>query len=351
MLGTRPEIIKMTPVVKELENRRIDTVLIHSGQHYSYNMSELFFMELGLRKPDYDLDVKSKSPLHQGEHIGRMLAQFDDILIEEKPDFVVVHGDTNTTLAGALSAAKLKIRLGHVEAGLRSFDRTMPEELNRIIADSLSDILFAPTENSKANLLKENTAGKIHVTGNTIVDVINSHKLKDEKILGQLNLAKKNFMLLTAHRQENVDSKKRFSGILNGMEKVYEKFGMNIVYPIHPRSRKMINELGITVPEGLRLIDPVGYNDFLALEKNASIIFTDSGGVQEEACILGTPCVTLRDNTERPETIDVGSNILAGTQQERIVEAANHMSGDKKWRNPFGDGNTSRKIVDIVEGK
>jgi len=276
----------------------------------------------------------------------------EEILENERPHTVLVEGDTNSVLAGALAATKLRIRVGHVEAGLRSYDRTMPEEINRILTDHCADHLYAPTEKAKAILLGEGIPEeKIFVTGNTIVDAV---KQNLEIAKGQsgspesLNLNAKEYFLVTVHRQENVDSPLRFGSILKGLDKVAEKFRMPIIYPIHPRSRKRLREFDLK-PRGLMLVDPMDYMSFLKLESGASLILTYSGGVQEESCILGVPCVTLRDNTERPETIDVGANILAGVSPDVIVECTTSMlRKNNSWENPFGDGRAGEKIVEIA---
>jgi UDP-N-acetylglucosamine 2-epimerase (non-hydrolysing) len=351
ILGTRPEIIKMSPVVREYERLRRDCFILHSGQHYSYNLDKVFFKQLGLPPPKHNLGVGSGS---HGEETGKMLIGIEKVLLKEKPDIVLVEGDTNTVLAGALAAAKLHIKVGHVEAGLRSYDRQMPEELNRTLADHCADYLFAPTEKAKAILLGEGVPEeKIFVTGNTIVDAVYQNldiAQKKGNALDNLHLALKEYFLLTLHRQENVDNRARFASILEGLEKVVTEFHLPIIYPIHPRSRKMMTKFSLK-PRSLRLIEPVDFLDFLQLESRARLILTDSGGVQEEACILGVPCVTLRDNTERPETIEVGANILAGASPDRIAECACLMlQKEAKWSNPFGDGKAGERIVKIVTG-
>jgi UDP-N-acetylglucosamine 2-epimerase (non-hydrolysing) len=243
--------------------------------------------------------------------------------------------------------------VGHVEAGLRSYDRSMPEEINRVVADHVSDFLFAPTEKSKQILLDEGVESeKIFVTGNTIVDsVYQNIDLADKKmnLLDELGLQSKRYFLVTAHRQENVDDKERFQGILQGLSRLHETYGLPIVYPIHPRARKMMERFGFDA-DGVLLVEPVDFLGFLQLENNARLVLTDSGAVQEETCILGRPCVTLRDNTERPETLDVGSNVLAGVNPEKIIECVSMMfDNNKKWDNPFGDGTAGKKIVNILE--
>ncbi len=344
ILGTRPEIIKMSPIIRECEKRGLDHYILHTGQHYSYEMDRIFFEQLRLPEVKYNLDVGSG--MH-GEQTGKMLAGIEQILIEDTPDVVLVQGDTNTVLAGALAASKLHIRIGHVEAGLRSFDRTMPEEINRIMADHISDYLFAPTENSKQHLRNEGIAEeKISVTGNTVMDAVYQNlEISKQKvnILKEMNLLEKGYFLTTVHRAENTDNKERLSGILDGFRQVYEEFSLTIIFPAHPRTVKMMKEFGLHIPEGVLITDPIGYLEFLQLESGARLILTDSGGLQEEACILGVPCVTLRDNTERPETVEVGANIIAG---KNIIVCTKHMmQAGNGWKNPYGNGDASEIII------
>jgi len=352
VLGTRPEIIKMSPVIRELEKRKSDYFIIHTGQHYSYNLDRVFIEQLKLPPVKYNLEVGSASHAVQ---TGKILAGIEGVLKREKPDIVLVEGDTNSTLAGALAAVKLHVKVGHVEAGLRSYDRSMPEEINRILADHCSDYLFAPTEGAKAILLGEGVPEeKIFVTGNTIVDAVNQNleiaRGKDI-VFKSMDVKPGKYCLVTVHRQENVDNRGRFASILEGLEKVAAALRIPVVYPMHPRSRKMMMEFGLQ-PHRLVLVEPEDFLNFLQLESNARLVLTDSGGVQEETCILRVPCVTLRDNTERPETIEVGANILAGTSPEKILKCSRTMLGRKKnWENPFGDGEAGRRIVDILEGK
>ncbi|MCM1567404.1 MAG: UDP-N-acetylglucosamine 2-epimerase (non-hydrolyzing) [Dehalobacter sp.] len=338
----------MSPIIRECEKQRLDYFIIHTGQHYSYDMDRIFFEELKLPLPRYHLDVGSGSHGHQ---TGKMLAGIEDILVKEKPDIVYVQGDTNTVLAGALAASKLHVRIGHVEAGLRSFDRSMPEEINRVVADHISDLLFAPTENAKALLLKEGIPeSKIFVTGNTIVDAVNENLkiARDSDILEKLGVVPKGYLLSTIHRQENTDDKHRLSEIFKGLGMVSEEAGMPVILPVHPRTRKMLATFDIKIPAGVRLIDPLGFMEFLKAESNARLVLTDSGGVQEECCILGVPCVTIRENTERPETVEVGANVIAGFEHDDIIRASRAMSCmDKKWTNPFGDGKSGKMIIDI----
>ena len=347
VLGTRPEMIKMSPIVRECERLGLDYFILHTGQHYSYNMDRVFFEDLELSDAKYNLDVGSGSP---GEQTGKMLVGIEKVLEKETPEVVLVQGDTNSTLAGALVAAKLGIKVGHVEAGLRSYDRRMPEEINRTLTDHCSYYLFAPTEKSKRILLGEGVPEKkIFVTGNTVVDaVFQNLEIANRKrnIINDLELRSKDYFLVTAHRQENVDNKARFAWILRGLKNIVEEFGLPLVYPIHPRSRKQIREFGLQVDE-VRLIEPVDFLSFLQLENNAKLVLTDSGGVQEESCVLGVPCVTLRDNTERPETVEVGANVLAGADSDRILECSKIMvRRQNRWENPFGDGRAGTKIVE-----
>jgi len=349
ILGTRPEIIKMSPIIRELERQKKDYLILHTGQHYSYKLDRVFFEQLRLPPARYNLEAGSGSA---AEQTGKILTGVEKVLEQEKPSIVLVQGDTNSVLAGALAAVKLHIKVGHVEAGLRSYDRNMPEEINRVLTDHCSDYLFAPTEKSAAILRGEGIPpDRIFVTGNTIVDAVyQNREIAREKagVLAGLGLQPKGYFLVTLHRQENVDDRARFTAILDGIHQVASEFALPVIYPIHPRSRKMLTEFGLK-PEGIRLIEPVDFLDFLELESSARLVLTDSGGVQEETCILGVPCVTLRDNTERPETIEVGANILAGTSPDSIARCARVMLGqDKRWHNPFGDGRTSEKIVKIL---
>jgi len=349
ILGTRPEIIKFCSIIRYCEKNKLNYFIIHTNQHYSENMDKIFFEELKLSQPKYNLNIGSGS---HGKQTGLMLEKIEEVLIKEKPDVVLVEGDTNTAFAGALAAAKLRIKVGHVEAGLRSYDRSMPEEINRVMVDHVSDYLFAPTENQKKILFGEGIANeKIFVTGNTIVDaVIQNDELSEKKdYLSLYGLTKNNYFLITAHRAENTDKKEILRNILKSFENMYKRYKIKLFCPIHPRTKKMIEEYELAVPKGLILHEPVGYLKFLQLIKNAKIILTDSGGVQEEACILKVPCVTLRENTERPETIEVGANIIAGTNPANIVECIEKMLNAKRdWKNPFGEGKAEEKIIKAI---
>ena len=351
ILGTRPEIIKLSPIIRVCERLSLDYFILHTGQHYSYTMDQVFFEQLELPEAKYNLDVGSGT---HAEQTGKMLIDIEKVLQKEDPDVVLVEGDTNTVLAGALAAVKLGISVGHVEAGLRSYDREMPEEINRILADHSSDYLFAPTEKSKQILLGEGISEeKIFVTGNTVVDAVfqNSEISKSKRnVLDYLGLNGSEYVLATVHRQENVDNERRLRGIVEGLEKTRE-LGFDVVYPVHPRTRKRLKTFGVK-PNGLRLVEPLDYLSFLQLESNARLVLTDSGGVQEEACILGVPCVTLRDNTERPETLEVGANVLAGTNPCEIVDKVKLMLDHRdSWENPFGDGDAGGRIVRLLMEK
>ena len=351
IMGTRPEIIKLAPVIRELGRKQADFFILHTGQHYSYYLDKVFFEQLELPQPRYNLNVGSGS---HAEETGKMLVGIEKVLLKETPDIILVEGDTNSVLAGALAAAKLYIKVGHVEAGLRSYDRNMPEEINRILADHCSDFLFAPTEKAKAILRGEGIPeDKIFVTGNTIADAVYQNleiARASANAVNALGLKPQEYFLVTLHRQENVDNRARFASILEGLDRVVAEFETPVIYPIHPHSRKMMTKFGLQ-PRRLMLAEPVDFLSFLQLESSARLILTDSGGVQEEACILTVPCVTLRDSTERPETLEVGSNILAGASPDTIVECSKAMLGrDNNWQNPFGDGTAGKKIVEIVMG-
>ena len=362
VFGTRPEIIKLAPVIKHCQKEGIPFFTVHSGQHYSYEMDKVFFEQLGLEKPNYQLSVKSKAPYMQGQHTGKMMEAIEEIILKEKPTNVLAEGDTNTVLATALVTAKIGTvkqlvdfspKFGHVEACLRSYDKTMPEEMNRVIADHVSDYLFAPTEDAKQNALKEGlNEEKIFVTGNTIVDALKmvENKIEDANSLKELGLEEKNYALLTLHRQENVDVKEKLQSIIKGVSTFCTKAKIKAIWPMHPRAKKMLKHFSISVPEKIKVVQPLGFFEFLSLEKNAAIALTDSGGVQEESCIFGTKCVTLRENTERPETVTVGANVIAGWQENNIVEKATEMLEKKaNWKQPFGDGTAGKKIMEIMQ--
>lgn len=348
VVGTRPEIIKLSPVVRELISLDIDFFIIHTNQHYSENMDNIFLQELGLPTPKYNLNIRET--LH-GKMTAKMLEGIESILINEKPNWVIVQGDTNTVLAGSLAASKLGIKVAHVEAGLRSYDRTMPEEVNRVIADHVSSALFCPTTTQQLILKGEGILeDKIYLTGNTIVDAVNQNLVLAE----QSNLSKKyltkEYLLLTMHRPSNVDDSVVLKNNILNLEKLSGELSIPIIFPVHPRTKSGIEKSAITLNENIiTMIEPVGYLEMLLLMKSAKLILTDSGGIQEEACIMNVPCITLRDNTERPETVEVGANIVVGTDYEPLLKGARKMlKSDRSWTNPFGDGTASKKIVKII---
>lgn len=352
ILGTRPEIIKLSPIIRECDFLGLDYFILHTGQHYSYQMDSVFFNDLRLTDAKYNLKIGSG---RHGEQTAKMICGIEKILLKENPDLVLVQGDTNSVLAGALVASKLHIKIAHIEAGLRSYDRCMPEEINRILTDHCSDYLFVPTLTSKQILLNEGISNdKIHVSGNTIVDAVYQNLKISTENVNPLNLHEihpNNYFLVTIHRQENVDSKDRFGAIIKGLELVANELDLPIIYPIHPRGRKMLNHYGLEL-KNIKMIEPLDYLSFLQLESNARLILTDSGGVQEESCVLKIPCVTLRENTERPETLEIGSNILAGTNPRKILESTKFMLGkDRNWNNPFGDGKSGKRILETLNNE
>jgi len=353
IFGTRPEIIKIAPIVRECVKNFIPITLIHTGQHYSEDMDSIFLADLEMPPVDYNLRVGSGS--HAVQTAG-MITAIEETLLREKPAVVVVQGDTNSVLAGAIVAAKLQIPVAHVEAGLRSYDRTMPEEINRIMTGSVATLHFAPTETSKRNLLREGVdESTVYVTGNSIVDVIYQNKVLAETrstIREKLNLSKP-FVLVTVHRAENTDNKDRLEQIIRALKSIAITHNVTLVWPMHPRTKKQIDIFRLTkllkTIGDAHIIEPVNFFDMMALQLNSKLIITDSGGVQEEACILGVPCVTLRTSTERPESIDVGANMLAGFDRETIKMAVAHMlESSCDWVNPFGDGTSSKQMVKIL---
>jgi UDP-N-acetylglucosamine 2-epimerase (non-hydrolysing) len=351
VLGTRPEIIKMSPVIRRAKELRVPFTLIHTGQHYSASMDSIFFTKLKLPKPNIRLNIGRAAKPGHGAQTALMLESLETVFKRLRPDVLLVQGDTNTVLAGAIAASKIPgIRIGHVEAGLRSYDRTMPEESNRIITDHLSDYLFAPTTQAAAILRSEGIEhAKIHVTGNTIVDAVRQNlKLVRSGTSSLMRRSLKAYALMTLHRQENVDDPRRLKNALDGIGRVSKELSLPVLFPMHPRTVKQIRKFGIHLPNGIQMIEPTDFLQFLDLESDAHLILTDSGGVQEEACILRVPCVTLRDTTERPETVRAGGNVLAGTDPRRILSAAKRIVRIKRnWKNPFGDGRAAERIINL----
>lgn len=349
VVGARPQFIKMVPVSRELKRREIEEVIIHTGQHYDYDMNRIFFEQLNIPEPDYYLGVGSGT---HGYQTGEMIKRIEKVLMKEKPDLVLVYGDTNSTLAGALAAVKLHIKIAHVEAGLRSFDKRMPEEVNRVLTDHISDYLFAPTETAVKNLYNEGIKEGIYLTGDVMYDaLLYNIKIarKKSKILEELGLKPKEYLLATVHRAENTDNRERLESIIMA----FIKSGEPIVFPAHPRTRKYLKAYGlmevITKADNIILINPVGYLDMLVLEENAKKILTDSGGVQKEAYFLRVPCITLRERTEWVETIEDGWNTLVGTDKEKILKAINEFEpSGRTYTYRFGDGKASVKIVKVL---
>lgn len=348
--STRPEIIKLFPVIRELEKRKIDYCFAATGQHYSRALYDVFFEELGIRKPEYNAEIGSGS---HAEQTARALLALEKIIKHAKPFLVVTQGDTNSTLSSALAAVKLGIPCAHVEAGLRSFDMRMPEEVNRILADHCSQLLFAPTEISADNLLREGIEKeKIFITGNTIVDAI-SYCIKLAERKAEINFdIPDEFALMTLHRQENVDERERLKEILSGVSHSH----IPVLFPVHPRTEKKIKEFSLKnffKNSSIKLLEPLSYFSFLFLLKRVSFVLTDSGGVQEEAATLKIPCITLRYNTERVETLISGINILAPEKNDiikalRIIRSREMIEKVKHAKNPFGDGNAGKRIVEII---
>jgi UDP-GlcNAc3NAcA epimerase len=341
ILGARPQFIKAAPVSRELRKDHQE-LIIHTGQHYDKNMSDIFFEELHIPKPDYHLGIGSAS---HGKQTGEMLAKIEEILLEEKPDYVLVYGDTNSTLAGALAAAKLHILVVHVEAGLRSFNKKMPEEVNRIMTDHVSEFLFCPTGTAVQNLHNENLEHNVINVGDVMYDaVVYNRQLAEEKstILEKHNLTSKGYHLITVHRAENTDNEANITSILDAFSEI-EKLK---VWPIHPRTKHIIEKYGINLSDipNLLVIEPVGYLDMLKLESNASKILTDSGGVQKEAYFVEVPCVTLREQTEWVETLNEEANILVGTDKRKIIEAVQKQV-NPVYKDYFGDAEAAKKMV------
>lgn len=353
VVGTRPGIVKMSPLIRECQQRGLDFYVIHTGQHYSPDMDEIFFHDLNLPPPKYKLKDTS-GYVHHGGKTGAMMQGIEAIFLQDTPKVVLVCGDANTNLAAALVARKLHCIVGHVESGLRSYDWRMPEEHNRVMMDHICELLFAPTEDARANLIKDNVRGKIILTGNTIVDAVHKHielAKRADKNSSLSSRKRGGYVLFTTHREENVDIKETLCNLIDAAGNVARATGMEVLFPIHPRTRKRLAEYNLL--ESLRglhnvsCLEPLGYLEMLNTLSNAAIVLTDSGGIQEEACLLQVPCVTLRENTERPETVSVGANVIAGTNPEKIVSLALNMIGAARaWPNPFGNGSAAKIIID-----
>jgi UDP-N-acetylglucosamine 2-epimerase (non-hydrolysing) len=350
--GTRPEIIKMAPIIRALNQARLPSVFVHCGQHYDYNMSQQFIENLELSAPDFALKIEASSP---GAQTAEIMIKMDQLMEKIEPSIILVEGDTNTVLSAALAANKRVIPIGHVEAGLRSFDLRMPEEHNRRLTDHISDYMFAPTERAKDNLLKENVWGKIYLTGNTAIDAVIQHlPLAEKKSTIMENIPFKKFILATAHRAENVDE----TAFLESLMEVFSKSPLPIVYPMHPRTKKRLQENNllskIEKMKNVLILPPLGYLDFLVLMKNCSLIITDSGGVQEEATAPGIRkrVLVIRLSTERQEAVEAGFAKIVGTDKNNILVAM-HEALEKEEKlpsaSPFGDGTAALKTVDIIK--
>ncbi len=344
IVGARPQFIKATVVSRALQLRD-DTqeILLHTGQHFDANMSAVFFDELNIPQPHYNLGIGGGT---HGQNTGRMIEAVESVLLKEKPDFVLVYGDTDSTLAGALTAVKLHIPVVHIEAGLRSYNRNMPEELNRVLTDHASDILFAPTNMAVKNLAREGISGNsVYNVGDVMYDAALYYGDKAthcSRILEQLNLKNKSFILATLHRQENVDNCERLANILTG----FAASNKPIIMPLHPRTRKRIQEFDLNIPESVQIIEPVGYIDMVMLEKHATLIATDSGGVQKEAYFHKVPCMTLRNETEWVELVDAGVNVLVSADVEKIKKVfSSNLKFPSDVENFYGDGDASAFIL------
>ncbi len=340
IIGARPQFIKQATISRVLRNRNdISEIIIHTGQHYDKNMSELFFEELEIPKPDYNLEIGSG--LH-GIQTGKMLEKIEEVLINEKPDCVILYGDTNSTIAGALAASKLHIPIAHIEAGLRSYNRRMPEEINRIATDSISDILFAPTMTGLENLKNEGLEKRSLFSGDVMYDSVLFYKNKTKYKKLSMNLPEK-FYLATIHRPANTDNIENFQSIL----KAFASFKIDVIFPVHPRTKNILKNM--VIPNNVIIIDPVGYLEILQLVMKADLVFTDSGGLQKECFFLKKRCVTLREETEWVETLENNCNILTGADYEKIIDAEKQSCGEFVIEEKFGDGKSAEHIVNAIQ--
>ena len=347
IIGARPQFIKASVVSKAIKDNNLNEIIIHTGQHFDANMSSIFFDELSIPKPDYNLNIHG---LHHGAMTGRMLEEIEKIFLKIKPDIVIVYGDTNSTLAGALAAAKLHIPVAHIEAGLRSFNKRMPEEVNRILTDNVSEWLFAPTKTAVTHLENEKfDKSKIHLVGDVMCDsALHFSTISEQKstILKENELIKDDYILATIHRAENTDNVERLINVVNCLAELSRT--RKVVFPIHPRTRAILNKMSLAVNK-IHFIDPVGYLDMINLEKNASLIITDSGGVQKEAYFFQKPCVTFRNETEWQELVDYDWNILVSPDKPIDVPLIESRIGKKgEGSHLYGDGKASEKIVGIL---
>ncbi len=345
VIGARPQFVKASVVSAAVRGAGHKEILINTGQHYDDNMAKVFFDEMSIPKPDYNLGVGSGSHATQ---TAASLIGIEEILIKEKPDCLIVYGDTNATIAGALAASKLHIKIAHIEAGLRSYNRMMPEEINRIVTDVLSDLRFVPTQVAVDNLKREGIVDGVHVVGDVMVDALMKYtRIAETKsqILGQLQLIKNQFVLLTIHRPSNADSTLRLQEILTAVSEA----DIQVVFPVHPRSRQQVQELLGGVKGPVKLIEPVGYLDMMMLEKYAHTVVTDSGGVQKEAYLHKTPCLTVRSETEWVETVKDAWNILVGNNLDKIPEYLKSFPTPNNWEAHYGSGDAAQRILEILE--
>jgi len=349
IFGIRPDWIKGCMVLKELDKSALDHVIVHTGQHYSYRLDRIFFDQLEIRRPDYSLGVKSGT---QGEQVARIILRSEKVIQKEKPDIVLVLGDSNSSLAG-IAAVKFNVKVARIEAGMRAYDWRMPEEANKRMIDHISRFLFAYTDYQRENLLFEGVAPhKIFVTGNPTVDTIHEFRREAEenKILEKMQISTGDYFLVTSHRAENVDDKTALSKILRGLDLVYKKYRKRIIWPLYPRTKSRIQRYNLRIPNGIEILHPQGFFEFLKLEMDACCLITDSGTVQEEGCILKVPCVVIRLTTERPETIDLGASVISGIEPEDILRSVDLMlNRPKNWRHPYGS-KVAMKIVKVLEG-
>jgi len=345
VVGARPNFVKIAPLMEEFKKyRQIKPILVHTGQHYDYEMSQIFFRDFNIPKPKYNLGVGSGSHAWQ---TAKVIEKLESVILKEKPNLVIVVGDVNSTLAGALTAVKLDIPIAHIEAGLRSFDTAMPEEINRVLADHISDFLFCSTKTAVDNLKKEGVERGVYNVGDIMYDTfLKGIKIAKRKssTLKRLGLEPKSYLLLTLHRPANVDNPEKLRNILKAIQESSEK----VVFPVHPRTKKQFKKLKIRKFENLKIINPVGYIDMLVLEKNAKKILTDSGGIQKEAYWLKVPCITLRRETEWIETVKGGWNILTGASENKILKAIKNFNPQKAQKNYFGKGDTAKRIMIII---
>lgn len=349
IVGARPNFMKAAPVWRAIADVGQDQLIVHTGQHYDPNMSDVFFEQLGMPRPDVNLEVGSGSHAQQ---TALIMTRFEQVVLERRPDIVLVYGDVNSTVAAALVCAKLGVHVGHVEAGLRSFDRTMPEEINRLLTDQLADLLFTPSEDGNRNLAREGVAAdKVHLVGNVMIDTL-VRLMAEARPPAGVNLDGA-FALVTLHRPSNVDDAESLRRIFATLEALSDRLRM--VFPVHPRTRKRMADLGLAVrdPDRFQLLEPIGYLEFLALQRRARVVITDSGGIQEETTYLGVPCLTLRENTERPVTVELGTNELIGRDMDLLCDCVEKILAGQ-WKKgrvpPLWDGHASERIAKVLLG-